>query len=65
MKNKGVGIMKYLIITGSPKQDGLTHSVMKEIERGASEGGAEVEILNANGTETCRCCGDGWGTCRD
>jgi multimeric flavodoxin WrbA len=57
--------MKYLVITGNPKQDGLCHSVTDEIIRGATEGGAEAEILNANGTEVCRCCGDGWGTCRD
>ena len=56
--------MKYLIITGNPKQDGLTQAVTDEIIRGASEGGAEVEILNANGTQLCRCCNGGWGTCR-
>ena len=55
--------MKYLIISGNPKKDGLTHAVTEEIMRGASDGGAEVKILNANGTEACRCCGDGWGTC--
>ena len=55
--------MKYLIITGSPKQDGLCHSVTKEIAKGASDGGAEVEILNANGTEVCKCCNGGWGSC--
>ena len=57
--------MKYLVITGNPKQDGLTHAVTQEVLKGAADGGAEVEILNANGTETCRCCGDGWGTCRE
>ena len=55
--------MKYLIITGNPKKDGLCHSVTSEIIRGASDGGAETEILNVNGTEACRCCGNGWGTC--
>ena len=57
--------MKYLIITGNPKKDGLCHSVTSEIARGASDGGAEVEILNVNGMEICKCCGNGWGTCRE
>lgn len=57
--------MKYLIITGSPKQDGLCHSITDEIMRGASDGGAEVEILKTAGIESCRCCGNGWGTCRE
>jgi len=57
--------MKYLIVSGNPKKDGLTHAVTEEIMRGASDGGAEAEILNANGMETCRCCGDGWGNCID
>ena len=55
--------MKYLIITGNPKQDGLCQSVTEEIMKGASEGGAEVEVLNVNGMEICRCCENGWGTC--
>ena len=55
--------MKYLIITGSPKRDGLCHSITSEIARGASDGGAEIEILNANGTEVCKCCDGGWGSC--
>ena len=57
--------MKYLIIAGNPKQDGLCRSITEEIKRGASDGGAETEILNVNGTEACRCCGGGWGTCRE
>jgi len=57
--------MKYLIITGNPKQDGLCHSVANEIMRGASDGGAEVETLNVAGMESCRNCGNGWGTCRE
>jgi len=55
--------MKYLIISGNPKKDGLTHAVTEAIMRGASDGGAETEILNVNGTKACRCCGGGWGTC--
>jgi len=55
--------MKFLIITGSPKKDGLCFSVMKEIERGAADGGVEVSIINANGIEKCKCCEEGWGEC--
>ena len=57
--------MKYLIITGNPKQDGLCHSVASEIMRGASDGGTEVETLNVTGMESCRNCGNGWGNCRE
>ena len=55
--------MKYLIIMGNPKKDGLCHSVIGEVARGATDGGAEVEILNTIGIESCRCCENGWGTC--
>ena len=55
--------MKYLIITGNPKQDGLCYSVTSEIARGASDGGAEVEILNTVGMKACLCCENGWGMC--
>jgi len=55
--------MKYLIISGNPKKDGLCQSIITEIARGATDGGAETEILTVNGTESCRCCGDGWGSC--
>ena len=57
--------MKYLIITGSPKNDGLCHSITGEILRGAADGGADAQILGTAGMESCRCCGDGWGTCRE
>ena len=55
--------MKYLIISGNPKKDGLCHLVMNEIIRGAADGGAKTEILKTDGIERCRCCGDGWGPC--
>lgn len=55
--------MKYLIISGNPKHDGLCHSVTEEIKRGASDGGAEVEIFTLKGITGCHCCGNGWGTC--
>ena len=57
--------MKFLIITGNPKQDGLCASVAEKIKKGAEEGGAEVAVLRTAGVESCKVCGNGWGTCRD
>ncbi len=57
--------MKFLIITGNPKKDGLCLSITEEVRKGAAEGGAEVEILNAAKLERCHVCGTGWGQCRE
>jgi len=57
--------MKYLIISGNPKKDGLCHSITEQVYSGAKDGGAEVEILKTVGFEHCRVCGNGWGICRD
>lgn len=57
--------MKFLIVSGNPKQSGLCHSVMNEVIRGAEDGGADAEVLTDLGKEKCRCCGNGWGTCRE
>lgn len=56
--------MRFLIISGNPKKEGLCHSVMEAIEVGAKAGGDEVQILYTTNIERCRVCGDGWGTCR-
>jgi multimeric flavodoxin WrbA len=58
-------IMKYLIITGNPKQDGLCHAVTEEAKKGAEAGGAIVDILSVTKIERCHVCGTGWGTCRE
>jgi multimeric flavodoxin WrbA len=58
-------ILKYLIISGNPKQDGLCHAVTEEVIRGAREGGAEVDTLNLAALERCHVCGGGWGICRE
>jgi len=57
--------MKFLIITGNPKKDGLCKAVTAEIERGAVSGGADVEIITTEKIMRCHVCGDGWGTCRN
>ena len=57
--------MKILIITGTPKKDGLSCDCVAAAERGARAGGAEVEVARVCGMGIghCRVCGDGWGTC--
>jgi len=55
--------MKFLIITGNPKTDGLCHSITEAVRRGAVDGGAQAEVLTVEKLDRCRVCGDGWGTC--
>jgi multimeric flavodoxin WrbA len=57
--------MKFLVITGNPKQRGLCQSLAEEIVAGAKEGGAEVETLKVDKLDRCHVCGEGWGTCRE
>jgi multimeric flavodoxin WrbA len=57
--------MKYLIISGNPKKDGLCDSALKEAVRGAADGGADVEVVTVEKLERCHVCGDGWGVCWD
>ena len=57
--------MKFLLISGNPKTDGLCWSVMEAIRRGAVEGGADVEVLDVQALGRCRVCGNGWGVCRE
>ncbi|MCL1823727.1 MAG: flavodoxin family protein [Oscillospiraceae bacterium] len=57
--------MKFLIISGNPKKDGLCKSITDEIIRGAEEAGAEVEVVTTKNIARCIVCGDGWGKCRN
>ncbi len=57
--------MKLVIVNGNPKENGLCHSVLEEILRGAKDGGAEVEVITPDGIERCHTCNGGWGSCRD
>jgi multimeric flavodoxin WrbA len=57
--------MKFLVLSGNPKRDGLCYGLTQEILRGAGDGGAETEILSVEKIERCHVCGDGWGTCRE
>ena len=56
--------MKYLIITGNPKKDGLCFDITEAIRKGAAEAGADVSVITVDSLKRCQVCGDGWGTCR-
>jgi len=57
--------MNYLIISGNPKNDGLCHKITEQVQGGAKDGGAKVEILKIGEMERCHICGTGWGICRE
>jgi multimeric flavodoxin WrbA len=57
--------MKFLIISGNPKKDGLCYAVTEAIIRGLTECDIDHEVLTLEKLERCHVCGDGWGTCRD
>lgn len=57
----------YIIITSSPNADGLTAACGKAAFDGVTDAGGEAEIIDISAAklESCRICGDGWGTCRN
>jgi multimeric flavodoxin WrbA len=57
--------MRYVIVSGNPKKDGLCHSILEAVREGAEAGGAEVEVLGVEKLERCHICGGGWGICRE
>ncbi len=60
--------MKQLVIlSGTPKTDGLTVSCVEAVRAGAEEGGLAVDVvpLCRSGIGVCRVCNDGWGSCGD
>ena len=57
--------MKFVIVSGNPKTDGLCAAITDAVKRGAADGGAEVQIIVPDKIERCHVCGDGWGTCRN
>ena len=58
--------MKVLIISGSPRSEGICHSLVTTALDTSKESGAEAEVhkLSDYKLEQCKMCGDGWGTCR-
>jgi len=59
--------MKVLIISGTPKKEGLACSCVNVAYSGATQAGGECEIANLRDYQLNRCemCGEGWGTCRE
>ena len=53
--------MKLLIISGTPKKEGITHSMAQAAFESAPD--AEVIQLSDYNLPVCRMCNDGWGTC--
>ena len=58
--------MKLLIISGTPKKDGICHSLVTVADETAAALGAETEVLRIADLKfsPCKMCGDGWGICR-
>lgn len=59
--------MKLIIISGTPKTEGLCCSCVNAACEGAKKAGAEVEIVRLcdHKIACCAMCSDGWGTCRE
>ena len=55
--------VKFVIVSGNPKKDGLTFNMTQKIFQGAKDAGADVEILNVYGMSYCRSCNGGAGQC--
>lgn len=57
--------MKVLILSGTPKREGLCCSCVNAASAGAERAGAECEVVRLCDYSLARCaiCGDGWGTC--
>ena len=58
--------MKLLIISGTPRNEGICHSLVTAASETALKNGAEAEVLklSSHKLEQCKMCGDGWGLCR-
>ena len=59
--------MKVVIISGTPKTEGLSCSCVNAAYKGAVKAGVECEIVKLCDYELIRCkmCNDGWGICRN
>jgi len=57
--------MKILIISGTPKKDGITFSFVKAAEEASLNAGAGAEVIRLSGMNLAKCkmCEDGWGIC--
>lgn len=59
--------MKVLIISGTPKTEGLSCSCVDAVHDGVIESGASVEVIRLcdEKLSNCAMCDEGWGDCRD
>jgi multimeric flavodoxin WrbA len=57
--------MNLLIISGTPKTEGITYSFVKAAEETASKLGIKAEVIRLAGLNLAKCkmCSDGWGIC--
>jgi multimeric flavodoxin WrbA len=57
--------MNLLIISGTPKTEGVTYSFVEKAKKTADELGIEAEVLrlSCKNLSKCRMCDDGWGVC--
>jgi len=58
--------MKIVVLHASPNEDGLTATMAKAAEVGATAAGAETELVQLKKLklDACLACDDGWGKCR-
>lgn len=59
--------MKVVIISGTPRTEGLACSCVDKALAGVKDAGGECEVIRLCDYELARCamCKEGWGTCRD
>ena len=57
--------MKVVIVSGTPKKEGLCFSCVQSAREGVLNAGGECEVESLCETKLkiCAVCGDGWGTC--
>jgi len=57
--------MKLLIISGTPKTDGVTYSFVEKAKESADELGLDAEVITLSQMDLkkCKMCDDGWGIC--
>ena len=57
--------MKFLIISGTPKKEGICHSFVETATKTITTLGIEAEVIRLADEKlvSCKMCGDGWGTC--
>jgi multimeric flavodoxin WrbA len=67
INKKELNNMKILIISGTPKTEGLSCSCVAAVLEGVQDSGASVEVIRLSDGKLSNCamCEDGWGDCYD